>query len=264
MTLVLTFLAATLCLTALFWGLALVLQGYLYSQPADKLPLRSLVAGLAVACFLCGWVYLNTHASHPDKYGTLFEMNPGSVAEVNEFEAVRLLAVKGPDGKPREATAKFRWQPTGGRDGRGAFIDPGTNREFQRNTSDYQTVALLLPNADGSKARFDADLPNGRYPPEGQEFFFSEQSGGRHIYGSNLRLMVVPDTGALILAVLLNVLLFVIWFVAFWPILRFSIGHALGLTVLFGAVSLFILVPQLFVLNAVKPTVPTTAPAVPK
>jgi hypothetical protein len=219
------------------------------------------VAALLVSCFTCLWVYLNTRASHPDKYGTFFEMKPGTIAELEEFEAVRLLGVKGPDGKQKEATVKFHWQPTGGRDGRGAFLEPVTNREYQRNTSDFQTIAVLVPNADGSKSRFDATMPGGRYPPEGQEFLYVEQDGGRHLDGSNLRLMVVPNTGALIAAVLLNVMLFVVWFLAFWPVMRFTVGHALGLTAIFGAVSLFIVVPLLFEKNEVPPSLPPAATA---
>ena len=71
--LILTLVLGTFALTALFWGLALFVQGYLYNQPADKLPLRALAAGLGVAIFLTGWTYLNTRATHKDKYGVLHE-----------------------------------------------------------------------------------------------------------------------------------------------------------------------------------------------
>ena len=45
---------------------------------------------------------------------------------------------------------------------------------------------------------------------------------------------------------LLNLLLFVAWFVAFWPILRFTVGHALGLAAVMGLVTMLLVMPLLF------------------
>ena len=67
MVLVVTLAVLTLAFTAAFWGLSLFLQGYLYSMPASRLPLRALTAGLAVACFLTMWTYFNTRAESENK-----------------------------------------------------------------------------------------------------------------------------------------------------------------------------------------------------
>src|SRR5258706_14388706 len=87
--LALTLVLSAVAFTALFWGIALIAQGYLYGQPADKLPLRALVAGLAVALYMTVWNYANTPASHEDKDGTGFTFTPTATKEVSELEADR-------------------------------------------------------------------------------------------------------------------------------------------------------------------------------
>lgn len=264
LVLVLTLVGGTVGLTALFWGLALFAQGYLYNQPADKLPLRALAAGLGVALFLTAWTYLNTRAAHKDKYGVLHEFVATTQVPVEEFEAVRRLGIKDEKGQPKEVTVPFKWRAGGA--GGGKFVEPGTAREFQTNTSDYMTVALLVPDG-GSKARFEAELQDGAYTTRADdERRFSEQGGERFIDARNPRQMEVPSTGGFVAAVAINVLHFVVWFLAFWLGLRFTVGHSLGLAAAFGLASMLILMPLLFDLNKVKPVVvaPPPTPAAPK
>ena len=51
MTLLIILFLVTLVLFALFWGGGLVAQGYLYQQPADRLPIRALAGALLVGSF---------------------------------------------------------------------------------------------------------------------------------------------------------------------------------------------------------------------
>jgi hypothetical protein len=213
------------------------------------LPLRALVAGLLVACFLTFWTYTNTRASHPDKYGTLFEFKPQAVRTVDEFEAVRRFAYKDANGQPREETIPFRWQAAGGG---GRFVNPATNQEFRLNTATYMTVALLVPEGD-RKVRFDAVLNGDTYATPERRFV--EEGGSRFIDGTNPRLMAVPSSSAFVLALALNAAHFLVWLVAFWPILRYSLGHALMLTILFGGVTMVVVMPMLFQMNLPKPAV---------
>lgn len=253
MTLALTFLLGTAALTALFWGLGLFVQGALYSEPTDRLPVRAVVAGLLVALVLTGWTRLNTRASHPDKYGTLFEFNPTAVREVTAFDAIRRLRVKDETGKPKEVVVPFRFQ-TGTGTGAARFVDPATGQDFRRATSDYMTVAVLVPDGD-AKTRFAAAEADGTYALADGNAVFREENGRRTMTDENMSHMQVPSTSAYVVAVLVNVMHFVAWFVAFWPVMRFTVGHALGLTALFGGVSLLVLMPLLFQLNAVKAAV---------
>jgi hypothetical protein len=256
-TLALTFALLAFALTALFWAIAHIGQGYLYGQPADKLPLRAIVAGLAVALFMTVWTYANTRASHKDKYGTVFEFTPTGTKDVTEFEAVRrfgktdgrtttwLLDEK---GQPREATTKYQWQPEGG----GKFIEAGTAKEFKVNDANSLTLAMLVPE-DGKTVRFEAPTKDGIYIAKKEEVRFEEQGGSRYIESTRPQQMVVPSASAFALAVLLNVGHFVVWFLAFWLILRFSAGHAALFVLAIGAVSMFIVMPLLFQLNTLKP-----------
>ena len=95
---------------------------------------------------------------------------------------------------------------------------------------------------------------------------FTERDGQRHIDARNPRQMEVPSTSGLVAAVAINVLQYVVWFLAFWLGLRFTIGHSLGLAVAFGVASMVILMPLLFEQNKVKPVVvdPQPTPAAPK
>jgi hypothetical protein len=258
LTLVLTLVLSAVALTALFWGLAVTLQGYLYNQPADRLPLRALAAGLGLAIFLTAWTYLNTRASHLDKFGVLFGFDHMMVAtstrEVDEFEAVRRLRIKDEKGQPKEVAVPFRWQAGGA--GGGRFVEPGTAREFRINTSDYMTVALLVPEADGSKTRFEAVTADGTYARQGGYVRFEEQGGSRFIDADEAagpRRMEVPSAGGLAAALAVNVLHYVAWLLAFWLGLRFTFGHALGLAAVFGTVSMVVLMPLLFKVNEPKP-----------
>lgn len=263
--LALTLVLSALALTALFWGLALIGQGYLYGQPADKLPLRALVAGLAVALFMTAWTYANTRASHPDKYGTVLEFTPTATKEVAEFEAVRRFGktdgktatwLTDEKGQPREATAQYKWQ-TEGKGGK--FVEVGTAKEFKLNDANSLTLALLVPE-DGKTVRFEAPVKDGVYATKKEEVRFEEQGGSRYIDGGRPQQMVVPSSSAFAVAVLLNVGHFVVWFLAFWLILRFSAGHAALFVLLLGTVAMFVVMPLLFQLNTPK-VVPLIQPA---
>lgn len=257
-TLALTLVVSAVALTALFWGLALVAQGYLYGQPADRLPLRAVVAGLACGLFLTVWTYANTRASHPDKYGTVFEFTPTGTKEVSEFEAVRrygkmdgktatwLLDEK---GQPKETTTKYTWQ---GEAGGGKFVEAGTGKEFRLNDANSLTLALLVPD-DGKTVRFEAPVKDGVYATKKEEVRFEEQGGSRYIEGGRPRQMVVPSASAFALAVLLNVGHFVVWFLAFWLVLRFSAGHAALFVLVLGSVAMLVVMPLVFQMNTPKP-----------
>jgi hypothetical protein len=257
-TLVLTLVFCAVAFTALFWALGVLVQSYLYSQPASHLPVRSVIAGVVVALFVTGWTYLNTRASHPDKYGTIFDFKPTTVKDVTEFEAVRQLRIKDAAGQYKEVSVPFKYVPEGKA---GKFVETTTGKDFRLNTADYMTVAIDLPE-DGKKTRFDAALDSkGTYALDGDHVVFTEKGGSRYLESNQFHRMNVPSTGAFAAAVALNVVVFVVWFVAFWPVMRFNSGHALILALIFGTFSVLILMPLLFEKNVVKPDVPTTAGA---
>jgi hypothetical protein len=62
----------------------------------------------------------------------------------------------------------------------------------------------------------------------------------------------VPSTAVLVGAITLNVVNYLIWVVAFWPCLRFTLGHSVAGAIGFGALMMLIFVPLLFQQNEVK------------
>ena len=253
--LVVTLVLCTVGFTVLFWGVALTLQGLLYNQPADRLPLRALVAGLFVACFITFWTYANTRASHPDKYGTLFEFNATAIKPVEEFQAVRRQNMKDEKGQMKESTATYKWIPGGGPSG-GEFVDTETQKAFARASTNYVTVSLEVKDAAGQKKKFTAPMTGMTYSDlkgTNQNVTFVEEGGAAFISDQNLHTMELPSSSGFLMVMVLNVVHFAVWAVAFWVFVRFRVGHALLLMCLFGSVTMFILMPLLFNKNAVKP-----------
>lgn len=272
MALVLTWVGISAAGFAAFWGITLFFQRYLYNEPADKLPLRAAVAGVLLGCFVTFWVYVNTRAEGENKYGVIHQFSPNDKsAPVGKFQAVRtkLDTNQKPIGEEtvtfeREQTDKgWRYLPNP--------KPAGEVRPFAVTASGYYTSALLLTDADGRPVRYEAVMANNAYT--GPKYLFQEKGGDRTIELSRGQdadpaeplSIVVPSGGVVFLAILLNVLHLVIWVACFWPILRFNLGHAIGLAVVFFALSTFIFMPLLFENNKVAKapaaaTQPTTKP----
>ena len=254
LTLALVFVA----LYAMFWIVTLVGQGYIYEQPADRLPLRAAGAALLVSGYLILWVALDRRT--PGKYDTFFEFAPYTTTTFNEFDAVRWEAdpaaqgkadfKKEPSGKPVEKVTHFK--RSGGKTSR--FVDDKAGKEFVLSDGGMLTAAVVLkPDEGGAPVRFDAvfreDKRTGQktYPSKGNEDRrFADPNGSRYVMLDQPGVIYVPSTGAVILALLINLGLFVVWYAAFWPVLRFGAGFAFLLALAFGLLTMFALMPVLF------------------
>ncbi len=250
MTLVLTFVCLSIAVAALLWAMCLFVQPYLHGEPVGQLPLRALVGGLAVGCFVTLWVYANTRAERKDKYGTFFEFNPVGTKPVDAFDAVRIGAAAGPDGKHPETTVSFK-RPAGKADGFVEAKNPAV--PFRLNSTAMMTVAVIV-DENGQKVRFDAELTDSGTEYRTPAKVFREAGGSRFIEagneGAGVGVIYAPSTGAVVVAILLNVLLFAVWFAVFWPLLQYSSGMALGLAAGFGLATMLVAMPLLFELNA--------------
>lgn len=254
--LVFTFLGVTLAGFAVFWGLSLFLQKYLYQEPADKLVLRAAVAGLLLGCFLTAWVYINTRADGENKYGAIHQFSPNDVSgPVPKFQAVRSY----PNAK-KEETVAFERQTVGG----GQQYLNADRKPFAVNSGDFITTALILDDG-GRPVRYEAVMNDKGVYVGTDKYTFREKDGGRTVeltnpYNSAEPVTVSsPSGGVVFLALLLNVLHLAVWFVCFWPVLRFGLGHALGLATVFTAVATILLMPLLFQANPVPKLPPPAA-----
>ena len=68
-TLLLILFLITLLLFTLFLGGSLVAQGYLYQQPAERLPLRALSGAVLVGAFITIWVSIDRAAPRFSRQG---------------------------------------------------------------------------------------------------------------------------------------------------------------------------------------------------
>lgn len=271
MTLLIVFVLLTGGLTALFLGVTIVAQGYLYQEPASRLPLRAVAGGVLLGGFITLWAVIDKN--NPGRYDTFFNFSPYSTTEFTEFEAVRWPAVNGKlktdaSGNPVEVIVKFK-RSAGGKGA--AFLEEGTSNTFKPVGSDsvsgsYMTGAIRVKGPDDPEpVRYNAlvkENPRTKAKEYTTERRFVEENGSRYVEAVQLGTLFVPSNRTIALSLLLNFALLVLWLVVTWPVLRYSFGHALGLTAVGTLVTLLLLMPLLFRFNRPPEPKPAAAPPV--
>ena len=264
MVLLLVFLMLTLGLFALFLGGGLVAQGYLYQQPASRLPVRAVGAAALVAGFITFWVWIDKRA--PGKYDTLPTFRGESTVEFDEFEAVRWvgagttgkLKLDGAGNPVESGTMKFK-RPAGGK---AAFTEEGTGAPFKLrgDTGPYIIGVIRVKGPDDAEpVRYAVTLKEDKTLTPAPRYV--EEKGSRYVEANQIGTLYVPSTGTVVLALLLNFLLLVVWLVAFWLVMRFSLGHSLMFSAVLAVVTIFALMPALFNPNRVPKPAPSAPPA---
>jgi hypothetical protein len=249
--LLLTLVITTLVLTALFWGGGLVLQGWLYSEPASRFWQRALAAGAGVALFLTFWCWVNGRSG--GKVDTLFNFSQYDTQEITQFESVR---------KTRSGEEVFTYRRSPSARGSASFVGgrPGqpVPTPWSRSDADAIVVALLVQEEGKDKpTRFEAQLDaNGKFPPG--ELRYIDKETGRYISADNLGEIVRVRGGLVFWNFVLNLLHFGVWLVALWFGLRFSFGHAFGLALICWLAMELVVLPVMF-----QQTRPTPSPAAP-
>ena len=266
MSLLIVLVLVTLVLFAIFLGGGLVAQGYLYQSPAERFPIRAIGAAALVASFITLWVLIDRR--NPRKYDTFFEFAPYSTSTFDEFEAIRWTSAGGKirtdtAGKPIETSVMFKR-------GVGAkakqFFEEKSGAEFVLNTTLYLTAAIKLKTDPAQEpVRFNARLKQerGNYvyekdPATGGRRF-DEERGSRYVLADEMGTVFVPSRTTIFIALSINFLHFVVWFLAFWLILQFTRGHAFVLAVAFGLFTMLLIMPLLFKPNR-EPKPPAEGP----
>lgn len=251
---ILMFALLAVALFGIFWGGSLVAQGFFYQNVADRLPIRAAVAALVVGGFLAFWVNLDKKS--PGKYDTFFAFSGESTRDLDEFQAVRWQVdpvskglKKDASGNPVETTVKYKRVPGGKTP---SFVEDPGGKKFAVNDTDSMTAAILVKDDGGNPVKLAAQLKKDErsgamnYISDLNERKFVEENGSRYIMHARPGVMHVPSSGVVATALLLNFLLFAVWFVAFWPILKFNVGHSLGFTAVFGLLMMLLVLPLLF------------------
>jgi hypothetical protein len=248
--LLLTLVITTLVLTALFWGGGLVLQGWLYSEPATRFWQRALAAGAGVALFLTFWCWVNGRSG--GKVDTLFNFSQYDTQEITQFESVR---------KTRSGEEVFSYHRAPSARGSASFVGGRRGQPvptpWSRSDADAKVVALLVQEEGKDKpTRFETQLDNGNFPPG--EVRYIDKETGRYISADNLGEIVRVRGGLVFWNFVLNLLHFGVWLAALWFGLRFSFGHAFGLALICWLAMELVVLPVMF-----QQTRPTPSPAAP-
>ena len=219
MTLFIVFALLAFAIILFLWGGSLLMQGWLYQNPADHLPIRAVAAGVLLSGFLAFWCFLDTR--NPGKYDTLFEFSPVEVTDHDSFETAMQKAA----GEERILVYKKR------PGSRGSTIDFSDEKghSWVKNTSDSKAVAVLIRDKDKPEpTRFKANLDDkGNFPRDLSQLKYTDEAG-RWMTADSLGRVHRHKTGVLLANILLNAIHFLLWWMALWVGLRFNIWHALG------------------------------------
>jgi hypothetical protein len=247
---VLTLAFSCLAFFILLWAMGYTLQAYLYESIVEQLPLRAAIGGILLGCFYSFWTYVNTRAEHKDRFGVLQEFSPTAAVDLGEFTATRRYPFsKTADGKVKEEEVTYR--KTAG--SKVVSFRDAANNLFRPNDSQYLTTAITITANDKPvKLLAVMEGENVYAKPNGRSARFVEDGGKRFVEADQPGTLFVPSTAVLVGAITLNVVNYLIWVVAFWPCLRFTLGHSVAGAIGFGALMMLIFVPLLFQQNEVK------------
>jgi hypothetical protein len=202
---------------------ALVIQGYLYSEPAEGLTWRGAVAGAVMGLFFGLWCWLEVRS--PGQFDTLFNFDPSQTIRFDKFWAERV----GDRGKQEVPYRR-------GRNERGGIVYTDPEGKAWRRTDNNGRAMAIVVEEDGERKRFAAETnPDGSFKVEsGEPVRYVEVEGrGRVMTDAAPGEITSTRTGLLLGNLLLNLAHFLAWFLCIWLLLRFQWTHALGLAAVF-------------------------------
>lgn len=228
--------ALTLVFAVVLWGASVLLQGWLYNDLANRLPARAAVGGLILALFHTGWTAI--YKVDPGRFDTLVSFKTEALdGTYDELQSVRSVNKK--EQKP------VRFVRRGSSND---FESAETGKPWNRSDADGMVVAILVKeNGKEQPTRFDANLEPGSgnfRPPEDTKY---EADGGkRYMDLSALGKVYRKRTLAYVGNFLANFLHLAVWVAVLWPVMRFSLSHAIGFGLILWAVTMLVVQPVLF------------------
>jgi hypothetical protein len=245
--LVLIFFVLAFIFILLLWGGGMLLQGYLYQGPADRLPIRAAASGATMALFLTLWTALDR--ANPGKYETLFDFSPQEVTEIDAFESV----MKSKSGD--ETRVLYRRKVGSGGATKDFFNDGEIKDEkgkpWIKNTSERMTVAILVREKDKNEpTRFNANLEKNEkgediFPRDLTQLRYTDGSG-RWLTADSLGHVYRRKTGVLLANLSLNLAHLMLWAAVLWFGMRFNLWHAIGLALVVWIFLMIAIQPLLF------------------
>lgn len=220
--------------TLVLWGGSVFLQGWLYNDLAKKLPLRALAGGAILALFHTGWCAI--YKVDPGRFDTLYSFKTEVLdGKYDEFESIRKV------GKNEEKPVKFV------RKGESADFESADSRKlWHRSDADGMVVAVLIYEK-GSKepTRFNANLTDDGKFRQTDETRYEADGGKRYMDLNGMGKVYRKRSMAILGNLIANLLHLAVWVAVLWPVMRFTLGHAIGIGLALWGITM-ILQPALF------------------
>ena len=226
----------TVVFALVLWVGSVFLQGWLYNDLANRLPARAAVGGLILAVFHTGWTAI--YKADPGRFDTLVSFKTETLdGTYDEFQSVRRV------GKEEKKPVRFVRRGSSN-----DFESTETGKPWNRSDADGMVVAILVKeNGRDQPTRFDANLDpkSGNFrPPE--ETRYEADGGKRYMDLSALGKVYRKRSFAYMGNFFANFLHLVVWVGVLWPVMRFSLGHAIGIGLGLWAITMLAVQPVLF------------------
>lgn len=232
------FIILLAALTAIFgivlWIISVFLQGWLYNDLARKLAVRALIGGLALALFHTGWCAI--YKADPGRFDTLYSFKTEAPdGEYDEFQSVRRV------GKVEQKPVKFIRKGNSNE-----FESAETRKPWNRSDSDGMVVAIMIQEKGKTQpTRFDANLrDDGMFPPH-EDHRYETDKGKRYMDHNTLGKIYRKRSMAIMGNLFVNLLHLAVWVAVLWPVMRFTMGHSIGLGLALWGVTM-VVQPALF------------------
>jgi hypothetical protein len=220
---------------AALWIVSVLLQGWLYNDLAKKLPLRALAGGALLALFHTGWCAV--YRADPGRFDTPFYYkSEAREGQYDQFQSIRKV------GQKELPPVKYV------RRGESNDFESETGKHWKRSDADGMVVAILIQEKDKKEpTRFNANLTSdgkfrseeeSRYETDGGKRFMELQGGMGKVYRKR--------SWGVIANLFANFLHLLVWVAILWPIMRFTLSHAIGFGLILWALTMLLLQPALF------------------
>ena len=211
--------ALTLVFAAVLWLGSVFLQGWLYNDLARRLPLRALAGGAVLALFHTGWCAV--YKADPGRFDTLANFKTEALdGTYDEFQSVRKV------GKEEKKPVRFVRRGESN-DVRVAGDRPAV--ESVRRRRDGGGPARQGEgegHADPVRRQPGPETANFR-PPE--ETRYEAEGGRRYMDHAALGKVYRVRSMAYLGNIFANLLHLAVWVAVLWPVMRFTLGHAVGI-----------------------------------
>jgi len=235
--LILIFLVLFAVLAVVVAGGALVVQGYIYSEPANGLAWRGPAAAAVLTFFFAVWAALDYRGLDPQghnlPYETILRFSHTDTQVVD-----RLWSVK------NDKEILFTRKQSGSH-GAPEFADENGQPWQRGDTRGIMKAIIVEDPTTKAKVRFEPKLTaDGNFQGGGEQFpGYFEVKGRRTM--TQLGQVTSVRFGLLIANLLLNGVHLVLWFICLWLIVRFQWTHAFFLAGIFWMGATLWIVPML-------------------